>query len=166
MLVLKNVMLNFPNIIKPQDPMEEGGKPKYNACIMIPKEDTETIKAIEELVEKTIAENGATFGGKKTGIKKPLRDGDERVLDYPEFEGYMFFNCSTVRKPKVFDMDKVKLTEEEMEEEIYSGQIINVSVNAFAYAYQASKGVSISLNNIQVVGGGTLLYDDQAGEEF
>lgn len=170
MLVLKNVIINFPQLIDPRVEFE-GGKEKFSTTVMIPKDDKETIKAIEAEIEKTIKENIGTFGGKKSGIKVPLRDGDEKVEDYPEFEGYMFFNCSTTRRPKILDLEKRDLMELHREDElriedyVYSGQIVNVSVNTFAYNFQGSRGVGMGLNNIQVVGGGELLYD-AAGAEF
>lgn len=163
MLVLRNVCMNFPVIIKPGTGPDGEGKEKYSMTVMVPKSDTETIARIEAAVDKAIEENIGTFGGKKSGIRRPLRDGDEKKEDYPEFDGYMFFSCSTIHRPKVFDMEKQEIID--LEEVIYSGQVINVSVLTFPYNVSGSKGIGMGLQNIQVVGGGERWFDN-AGAEF
>ena len=162
MLVLKNVIMNFPVVLQPTVNFD-GGKEKYSMTVLIPKEDTEQLDKIKAAIDTVIAENQSIFGNKKSGIKIPLRDGDEKAEDYKEFEGHMFFNCSTTRRPRIIDMEKNDVID--TNEMVYSGQIINVSVNFFAYNQAGSKGIAAGLNNIQIVGGGTRLFD-AAGEEF
>ena len=51
------------------------GPERYSVSVLIPKSDTETVKAIDAAIEEGVAK----FGGKKpnkTAIKLPLRDGD------------------------------------------------------------------------------------------
>ena len=154
--------MNFPVLVTPQASFE-GGKEKFSMTVMVPKEDKETIAKIEAEIAKVIEDNKATFGGKKSGIKTPLRDGDEKKEDYPEFDGFMFFNCSTTRRPKIVDRNKEEVLD--VVDQCYSGQIVNVSITFFAYNQAGSKGVGAGLNNIQVVGGGERLFDG-GGEEF
>lgn len=161
MLVLKNVIMNFPVVLQPAVNLD-GGKEKYSMTVMIPKEYTEQLDKIKAAIDTVITENQSIFGNKKSGIKTPLRDGDEKAEDYKEFEGYMFFNCSTTRRPRIIDMEKNDVIDLNT---VYSGQVINVSVNFFAYNQAGSKGIAAGLNNIQIVGGGVRLFD-AAGKEF
>ena len=57
-----------------------GGAEKYSVSVLIPKDDKETIDAVNAAIDAAIEEGIAKFGGKKpnkTTIKLPLRDGDE-----------------------------------------------------------------------------------------
>ena len=56
-----------------------GGAEKYSVSVLVPKDDTETINAINAAIDAAIEEGIAKFGGKKpnkAAIKLPLRDGD------------------------------------------------------------------------------------------
>ena len=56
-----------------------GGAEKYSVSVLIPKDDKETVDAINAAVDAAIEEGIAKFGGKKpnkAAIKLPLRDGD------------------------------------------------------------------------------------------
>lgn len=164
MLVLRNVCINFPVLIVPKkDADKEVAKEKYSCTIMVPKSSKDQIAKIEAAVQATIDEGGTTLGAKKAGLKLPLRDGDEKADEYPEFKDFMFFNCSTVRRPRVFDMEKQEIID--LEEVIYSGQIVNVSLIPFAYNFNGTKGIGMGLHNLQIVGGGERWFDD-AGAEF
>lgn len=165
MLVLKNITLNFPVLVTPRSSVD-GDKLKYSVCVMIPKEDTTSLDAINKAIEECYEENKATLGKNTKAVRTPLRDGEEREIDYPEFAGHMFFNCSSMRKPKVLDMEKNLLSDEEVLEHAFAGQVVNISLNVFAYTHASSKGISIGLNNVQIVGGGTPLYEDKGGSEF
>ena len=55
------------------------GPERYSVSVLIPKSDTETVKAINEAIDAAIEEGVAKFGGKKpnkAAIKLPLRDGE------------------------------------------------------------------------------------------
>ena len=56
-----------------------GGAEKYSVSVLIPKNDTETVRAINAAIDAAIEEGIAKFGGKKpnkAAIKLSLRDGD------------------------------------------------------------------------------------------
>ena len=55
-----------------------GGAEKYSVSVLIPKDDKETIDAVNAAIDAAIEEGIAKFGGKKPNkatIKLPLRDG-------------------------------------------------------------------------------------------
>lgn len=67
------------------DPVSiNGGPERYSVSVLIPKDDKETVKAINNAVDAAIEEGIAKFGGKKpnkAAIKLPLRDGDTERED-------------------------------------------------------------------------------------
>lgn len=124
-----------------------GGTEKYSVFVLIPKDDTEIINAINAAVDAAIEEGIAKFGGKKPNkatIKLPLKDGDvER--DDDDYKAV---------KP-ILDRD-----------EVYSGCYVKVSLNFYAFNSNGNRGVACGLGNIQKIrdgeylGGRTSATDD------
>lgn len=72
-----NTRLSYFNGWEPKS--INGGTEKYSVSVLIPKDDLETLKNIEQAIDAVIDEGIAKFGGKKpnkAAIKTPLRDGD------------------------------------------------------------------------------------------
>jgi len=86
-------------------PFLAGHSTKYSVSVLIPKDDTETINAINAAVDAAIEEGIAKFGGKKPNkgaIKLPLRDGDvER--DDDAYKGHYFVNANSTTAPQIVD---------------------------------------------------------------
>ena len=81
----------------------DGDKEKYSTCVLIPKEDQQTIawfkKAFDAACQAGQAKGlwGATLPG---NFKIPLRDGDAEYLEKgEEYKGHWFLNVSSTRKP-------------------------------------------------------------------
>ena len=142
-VITNEVRLSYVSLVKPKE-SDNGGKPKYSVCAMIPKKDKETVNAI--VAAYTQAYNEAitkNWGGKKAVKKAPLRDGDEEKPDNAEFKGMYFFNASSVRKPQVIDKATGELA---AEDEIYSGMWAKLSLNLFGYDSKGAKGISFGIN--------------------
>lgn len=150
-VVTGEVRLAYANLLTPRASFE-GQDPKYSAVLLIPKTDTKTVNAIKRAI-KAAAEEGAgkVFGGKiPKNLKTTLRDGDEEadLERNPEYEGHMFMNVSSKTRPGIVDRGLNTIIEPD---EVYSGMYARVSINAFAYSYSGSKGISFGLNNVQKV---------------
>ena len=82
-----------------------GGAEKYSVSVLIPKDDKETVDAINAAIDAAIEEGIAKFGGKKpnkAAIKLPLRDGDvER--DDEAYKGHYFLNANSQTAPQIVD---------------------------------------------------------------
>ena len=80
------------------DPVSiNGGPERYSVSVLIPKDDKETVKAINNAVDAAIEEGIAKFGGKKpnkAAIKLPLRDGDTERED-EAYAGHWFINANS-----------------------------------------------------------------------
>jgi hypothetical protein len=144
--------------------MNEGDIPKYNICILIPKDDAKTIEKINKAIEVAKQAGKAKLADKNgkipSNLKLPLRDGDERGDD-PAFEGMYFINANSQRKPSIVDKDLNPIMEKE---EFYSGCYGRASINFYAFNV-SSKGIAAGLNNLQKLEDGEMLAGGSTAEE-
>jgi hypothetical protein len=149
----------------------EGEAPKYSVCVMIPKSDAETVKNVKAAIATALEQNlNSKFGGKKAGLKMPLRDGDELDDDGErvkgkEFEGMWFFNASAKKAPIILDKNREEIIDKT---EVYSGVWANVNVNFYAFDAGKSKGIAAGLNAIRKLRddedlGGSITVDTARG---
>lgn len=143
-----------------------GGAEKYSVSVLIPKDDTETINAINAAVDAAIEDGIAKFGGKKpnkAAIKLPLRDGDvER--DDEAYKGHYFLNANSITAPQIVDKAIRPILDWS---EVYSGCYGRVSLNFYAFNSNGNKGVACGLGNIQKIKDGEPLGGrSNAADEF
>lgn len=173
------VRFSYSFLINPKRE-EENGKitEKYSVCVLIPKEETEIIDAINQAVQTAIdTKPHKDWKGKVPKLLKlPLRDGDAEGKEDESYHGCMFFNCSsgmmqdkvTPRKPVVINAQKEPI---ESEDVFYSGCYGNVSVSAFTFGGK-NPGVGFILNGAQktkdgerLAGGGNAMEDFDEEED-
>lgn len=133
-----------------------GGPERYSVSVLIPKDDTETVKAIEEAIDAAIEEGIAKFGGKKpnkSALKLPLRDGDTE-RDDPAYKGHYFVNANSRTAPQIVDRNLNPILDRD---EVYSGCYARVSLTFYAFNSNGNKGVAVGLGNIQKIKDGTPL---------
>lgn len=149
--------------------VEEDGTPgKYSASLLIPKTDKATINKIKRAVEAAKKDGKSKLAGKNgiipNNIHLPLRDADEEGRTDEAYEGMMFLNATSKRRPQIVDRRVEKIVDED---EVYSGCYCNVTVNFYAYANNGNKGIAAGLNNIQKVKDGERLSGgSNASEDF
>lgn len=153
------------------DPVSiNNGPEKYSVSVLIPKDDVETINAINKAIDAAIEEGVAKFGGKKpnkAAIKIPLRDGDvER--DDEAYKGHYFVNANSITAPQIVDKAVKPILDRD---EVYSGCYARVSLSFYAFNSNGNKGVACGLGNIQKIrdgeplGGRTSAADDFKTED-
>ncbi len=127
-----------------------GSAEKYSVSVLIPKDDKETIDAVNVAIDAAIEEGIAKFGGKKPNkatIKLPLRDGDvER--DDEAYKGHYFINANSITAPQIVDKSVKPIMDRS---EVYSGCYGRVSLNFYAFNSNGNKGVACGLGNIQKI---------------
>ena len=139
----------YLNVKRPR--IDEGGKLKYSACLLIPKDDEETLDMISDAVwtayneakEQLRDANGVVPA--LEDIKCPIRDGDVEKPDDPDYAGHFFINAGSLYKPEVVNAQ----LEAVPDDEIYSGMLGRASISFFVYAIYDNKGIGCALNNIQ-----------------
>ena len=127
-----------------------GGAEKYSVSVLIPKNDKETIDAINAAIDNAIKEGIAKFGGKmpnKAAIKLPLRDGDIEKDD-EAYKGHYFINANSKTAPQIVDRQVNPILDKS---EVYSGCYARVSLNFYAFNSNGNKGVACGLGNIQKI---------------
>ena len=132
------------------------GPERYSVSVLIPKSDTETVKAINEAIDAAIEEGVAKFGGKKpnkAAIKLPLRDGDTE-RDDEAYKGHYFMNANSTNPPQIVDKYVKPILDRN---EVYSGCYARVSLNFYAFNSNGNKGVACGLGNIQKIRDGESL---------
>lgn len=153
------------------DPVSiNNGPEKYSVSVLIPKDDVETIDAINKAIDAAIEEGIAKFGGKKpnkAAIKIPLRDGDAE-RDDEAYKGHYFLNANSITAPQIVDKAVKPILDRE---EVYSGCYARVSLSFYAFNSNGNKGVACGLGNIQKIrdgeplGGRTSAVDDFKTED-
>lgn len=147
-----------------------GGPERYSVSVLIPKDDKETVKAINDAVDVAIEEGIAKFGGKKpnkAAIKLPLRDGDTERED-EAYAGHWFINANSKTAPQIVDKAVKPILDRD---EVYSGCYARVSLNFYAFNSNGNKGIACGLGNIQKIrdgeslGGRSSAADDFSTEE-
>ena len=168
-VVTGKVRFCYVNVFEPTA-LNDGDTPKYNICILIPKSDTKTLEAIRNAVEAAKTAGKSKIADKNgkipSTIKLPLRDGDEERSDDPAYEGMMFINANSTRKPTVVDKDLNPIMSQE---EFYSGCYGRASINFYAFNVQ-STGSAAGRQNLQQLedgemrAGGSTADEDFGGE--
>lgn len=164
-VVTGKARLSYAHVWEPAS--VNGSNPKYSVSVIIPKNDTDTVKRINSAIEAAITEGVGKFGGKKpnkAALKLPLRDGDTDRPDDEAYKNAYFVNCNSTTAPQIVDRRVQPILDRE---EVYSGCYARVSINFFAYNSSGNKGVAAGLGNIQKIADGEPLGGKtNAKEEF
>lgn len=136
---------------------EMNGKEEFSTQVLVPKSDTETVKALKAAAKAAL---DAKFGDKiPPKIKSPLRDGDTETKGDgsslgEEYKGHFFFNAKAQKKPGAVDSNGNDLIGKD---DIVSGDYGRLSLNAYAYDQAGNRGVSFGINHIMLEKKGTPL---------
>lgn len=165
-VVTGKVRFCYVNVFEPTA-MSDDATPKYNICILIPKSDTKTLDKIKSAIEAAKQAGKAKLANKNgqlpadAALKLPLRDGDIERADDEAFNGMMFINANSTRKPSIVDKDLNPIMDKD---EFYSGCYGRASINFYAFAVQA-KGIAAGLNNLQKLEDGEALNGGSSADE-
>lgn len=137
--------LSYTHVFNRYNPDGDQADGKYMTNVLIPKDEKETIEAINKAIAEAKKQAIVSkWGGKEPKkLDMPLRDGDEK--DDENYEGRLFVNAKSNTRPGIVDRKKVPIVDEE---EVYSGVWAIVSVTFFGYDKNGNKGVACGLNNI------------------
>ena len=161
-VVTGKVRFSYEHVFKPQA-ASEGADPKYSVCLLIPKEDRQTVGEIEAAIETAKRAGASLWGGKiPAGLKLPLRDGDEERPERPEYRGMLFINAASRQKPSVVNSSKQAILDPA---EFYSGCYGRVSINFYPYNMAGNRGVGAGLNHVQKLFDGESLTGRATAEE-
>lgn len=153
LVITGEVRASYANIWEPKS--INGSDPKFSISLLIPKDDTDTIQAIEEAIAQAKEDHKGKWNGKvPANLKTPLRDGDEEREDDPSYENCYFINANSTTAPQIVDAYKNRLTDSTA---VYSGCYIRASINFYGFNTNGNKGIAAGLGNIQKVRDGEML---------
>jgi len=148
------VRLSFPKLAEPRAG-EEGKPGRYEAVLIIDKDEKDTIKRINNAIDNAIEAGASRLAGKKVK-KRPLKDGDDS--DREEYEGCMYLNSGNTDKPKCFDVDAEEMIDkEEIRNDLYAGCYVKAVISFRTYNHEGKVGVSVYLHGIKKTGDGDRL---------
>lgn len=147
-IMIKDVRLNYPRVLKPVDASAKYDAGKYTTDIICENpENPDMIKLLKECA-KLIKER---FGCELKDKQHPF------LKDKEGFEGMYYFKAKTGDKfpPGVVDRDCKPITDTS---KVYSGVYCNIIVTPKTYNLNKTQsGVTLSLNAIQIVRDGDRL---------
>lgn len=149
------VRLSYANVWTPSKQMGSDQE-KYSVSLIIPKSDTDTIKAIKAAME-CAKEQGKSkkWGGKiPAKLQLALNDGDVDREDHAEYANSYFVNAKSNNKPGIVDINAAPIMDQS---EVYSGCYARVTLNFYPYEVNGNKGVAAGLGNIQKIRDGESL---------
>ncbi len=141
---------------------------KYSIQPLIEK-GSALAKKIEMAQLAVLTEKFGDAAAKKLGkYKLPLRDGDDE-RDGEEYEGMLFMNVNSSKRPGILNKSKEEADQDDLEEYAYSGAYFNISVNLYPFESKegGKPGVAVGLNNVMLVRKGERLDGTvSASKEF
>lgn len=144
-IILENVRCSYVYVDRER---KDGG---YGVQVLI-KKNSDQHKKLIKMTNKVLAEKfGADALKKKGKYKLPLRDGDDE-RDGEEYEGMIFFNANSKRKPGLVNRNNEPADVDDIEEYCYSGAFFHASVNLYGFDSQegGKPGVAVGLNNVML----------------
>lgn len=142
------VRLSFPYLFEKRQ-NEDGSEGKYEACLLIDKNDKDTIACIEKAIEAAKARGlKEKWAGKlPKKLQLPLNDGDDRDDELDGFPDHMYINAKSKTRPNVVDKNLCKIMDPE---EVYAGCYVIAAISLYPYNTN-SNGIGVSLDSIMKV---------------
>lgn len=163
---LGEVRFSYTAVFQPKK-NDDGTPSKYGVCIIIPKEDTETVNLVKEAIDAAKQRGKMEkWGGKiPANVKSCLRDGDIDREDDEAFAGCYFLNASSRNKPGVKVLEGGVVSDALDDEDFYSGCYGAVTLDFFPYESSGNKGVGAGLNNVIKTRDGDRLSGGRSADE-
>ena len=160
------VRFSYTAVFQPKK-NDDGTPSKYGVCIIIPKEDTETVNLVKEAIDAAKQRGKLEkWGGKiPANVTSCLRDGDIDREDDEAFAGCYFLNASSRNKPGVKVLEDGVVSDALDEEDFYSGCYGAVTLDFFPYESSGNKGVGAGLNNVIKTRDGERLSGGRSADE-
>lgn len=138
--------LSYTHLFNKYSPDGDPANGKFMTNVLIPKNEKETVKAIQQAIEAgKKAAILSKWGGKEPKkLDLPLRDGDTDKED-DVYADHYFINAKCNTRPGIVDKNKAPIVDEE---EMYSGVWAIVSVTFYGYDVSGNRGVACGLNNV------------------
>lgn len=175
-IVIKGARLSFPSIFKRS--MYEGKEGKYEATLLIPKDNEQVVKMLKGKIKGKMDENKVK---KISSERICLKDGDdiydEKGDKYEAYKGHYSLKASNNSQPKVVDRRMNDVSEDD--NVIYGGCYVNAIISLWYQNNAYGKRINANLLAVQfvedgepfgsgpidVTGGFEVLEEDEFGDD-
>lgn len=148
----------YCNVWEPKQPLN-GGRPKYSVKLIIPKDDMETVTAVDDAIRAAQDEGYKRLRGDDAyvpsfgEIKWPVQDGDAPGLrNAQDYAGCWLINANSDNAPQIVDAHMRPVIEHSR---VYSGVYGRASISFYAYNKGGGKrGIACCLRNLQLIKAG------------
>lgn len=167
---LPEVRLRYENLFKMRPAFEDAqkGKEKFAATVLLDPTKKAHLKVIKDMgteINKLAKEMGIdtelvkkVYGGLESkkfhlcmGKGDARRNDDDEIID--GFEGMIYVNATSKRRPLVCDRDLSPLTEEDGK--VFSGVWVNFKLDFWTWTYKTGrKGIGANIKAVQFVKSG------------
>lgn len=155
-IVTGKCRFSYAYLFEPQEPIN-GGEPKYNVTLLIPKSDTATMAKIKQAIadarENFCERNGANALPPKP--VNPVNDGDSLKDNGeafgPECKGCYVLRAKSSTKPVIVDAFRNEITNPT---EVYSGCYGRAALKFVGYNKAGQKGITAVLLSVQKLSDG------------
>lgn len=162
----QNTRFSYANVWEPRK--INGDRAKYSICLIIPKEDGETLAKVEQAIaeayrqgqEKLTGTDGKTVP--LSSLILPLRDGDMDRRDDTVYRHTYYLNARSDIPPGIVDGSLNRITEKSV---FYSGCYGRASIHFYAFNHDGKMGIACGLNNLQKLADGPALGNWSTPEE-
>lgn len=156
---------SYANVWEPRK--FKGDRAKYSICLIIPKEDGETLCKVEKAIAEAYrqGQEKLTVNGKTAALSSltlPLRDGDMDKREDSVYHHAYYINARSDMPPGIVDKNLNRITEKSG---FYSGCYGRASIHFYAFNYDGKMGIACGLNNLQKLADGPVLGNWSTPEE-
>jgi hypothetical protein len=142
--------LSFPHLFSPKTRGDDKQEPVYS-CSLLFDPNAQRSPEFKAIQEGCIAAAKERWGDsvKINSLKFPFKDAGEKADKYQGYEaGIIVVEAWTKQKPGIVDARKQDVL---LPEQVYAGQLVRAQVKPFAWEVSGKRGVSLGLNNLQIV---------------
>lgn len=156
---------SYANVWEPRK--FKGDRTKYSICLIIPKEDGETLSKVEKAIAEAYrqGQEKLTVNGKTAALSSlilPLRDGDMDKREDSVYHHAYYISARSDMPPGIVDGSLNRITEKSG---FYSGCYGRASIHFYAFNYDGKMGIACGLNNLQKLADGPALGNWSTPEE-
>ena len=139
--------VSYPHVFQPYKQQDDPDGPgKYSVTMLFPKGTN--LDALKKAAHAALVKKwGADPKKWPRNLKRPFRDGGEKVGTDGYEEGMIFIAAGSKTRPGVIDQRKAPIVE--ADNSFYAGCFARASLQAFTYDKAGNKGVNFALQNIQ-----------------
>lgn len=153
---------SFVTVMKPKA-YSAGQDPKYSIVIPLDKED-KFFEDLQKAVDQVCMDKWGEIP-KKLAFKS-LKDGDKEEEKY-DWAGKTVITATNKSQPGILMKTEQGLVEPTTDEDIYSGAYFRASIRPYAYEFEKTRGVAISLDNVlKVKDGEKFTSKTSAADDF